>query len=197
VSAVNDLKIQVKKIMDVSKQRTEIQPAVVSDVKSSAVDRLVELSLKVAYPLYAHAFSTGDKLLLGKVNVNKSMFYNSQDQAALTLTKIIAENANANREVLRNSYGISDADRAELDAVIKEFEKLMMAPSGEIVKRKGYTGSLRELFVETDSLIYDRLDRVMRPFKTSSPEFFNLYSNARNVVNTAARRRKSKSDENV
>ncbi|MDR1181885.1 MAG: hypothetical protein LBL13_07900, partial [Bacteroidales bacterium] len=147
VSAVNDLKIQVKKILEVSKQRTEIQPTVVSEVKSSAIDRLAELGLKVAYPLYAHAFSTGDKHLLGKVNVNKSMFYNSQDQSALTLAKIIAESAKANREVLRNNYGISDADMAELDAVIAEFEKLMVAPSGEIIKRKGYTGSLRELFV--------------------------------------------------
>jgi hypothetical protein len=163
---------------------------VVSEVKGSAVDRLAELGLKVAFPLYAHAFSTGDKHLLGTVNVNKSMFYVLQNQATLTLAKIIAESAKANREVLRNNYGISDADIAELDAVIAEFEKLMVAPSGEIIKRKGYTGSLRELFVETDSLIYDRLDKVMRPFKTSSPKFFNLYGNARNVINTAARRRK-------
>jgi hypothetical protein len=28
--------------------------------------------------------------------------------------------------------------------------------------------------------------------KTSSPEFFTLYNNARNVVNTAARKRKGK-----
>jgi hypothetical protein len=51
---------------------------------------------------------------------------------------------------------------------------------------------LRTLFVRADSIIYDKLDKLIRLFKTSSPEFFALYGNARNIVNTAARKRKNK-----
>jgi hypothetical protein len=47
------------------------------------------------------------------------------------------------------------------------------------------------LFVAADSIIYDKLDKLVRLFKTSKPEFFTLYNNARNVVNTAARKRKN------
>jgi coenzyme F420-reducing hydrogenase beta subunit len=36
------------------------------------------------------------------------------------------------------------------------------------------------------------LDKLIRLFKTSKPEFFALYGNARNVVNTAVRKRKDK-----
>jgi hypothetical protein len=58
-------------------------------------------------------------------------------------------------------------------------------------ERKVYTDNLRELFVTADSIVYDKLDKLIRLFKTSSPDFFALYGNARNVVNTAARKRKS------
>jgi hypothetical protein len=71
----------------------------------------------------------------------------------------------------------------------------MTAPTSEIGKRKVQTGTLRELFVQTDSLIYDKLDKIMRPFKTSNPDLFALYSNARNIINTAARKRKTKDAE--
>jgi hypothetical protein len=61
-------------------------------------------------------------------------------------------------------------------------------------ERKMYTENLRELFVAADSIVYDKLDKLIRLFKTSSPDFFVLYGNARNVVNTAARKRKSESE---
>jgi hypothetical protein len=72
---------------------------------------------------------------------------------------------------------------------------LLNVPSGVIGEHKLYTSNLRELFVAADSIIYDRLDKLIRLFKTSSPDFFNLYSNARNVVNTAARKRKNAATE--
>ncbi|MDR2806190.1 MAG: hypothetical protein LBB85_11275, partial [Dysgonamonadaceae bacterium] len=57
-------------------------------------------------------------------------------------------------------------------------------------ERKVYTGNIRQLFVETDSTLYDRLDKLVALFKTSSPDFYALYKNARNIIDTAAKRRK-------
>jgi hypothetical protein len=117
------------------------------------------------------------------------MFYHTHNQTTLTLAKIIAAEAAAHNSIL-NDYGITAADLMELNAAIAQFESFINAPSGVIGERKMYTGNLRELFVDADSIVYDKLDKLIRLFKTSSPEFFTLYSNARNVVNTAARRRK-------
>jgi hypothetical protein len=189
VNAVNELDQQVTNIQSATQQQTETNPKGATKDKNSAIDSLVELSLKVANPVYVYAFDTQNNSLLQKVNVNKSMFYNIHDRAALTVAKIIADEAKVNRDALRN-YGVSDDNIADLDTAIEQLEKLLTAPSGVIGERKMYTGNLKELFAAADSIVYDKLDKLIRLFKTSSPEFFNLYSNARNVVNTSARKRK-------
>jgi hypothetical protein len=126
--------------------------------------------------------------------VNKSAFYNSHERAALTLAKIIASEAKTHSEALLN-YGVSNVDISELESVISQLEGLLTTPSGVIGEHKLYTSNLKALFVAADSIIYDKLDKLIRLFKTSSPDFFNLYSNARNVVNTAARKRKTNAEE--
>ncbi|MDR2680221.1 MAG: hypothetical protein LBC47_05360 [Tannerella sp.] len=193
VNAVTELKQQVMDIQSVRQQQTETVPKGTTKDKSSAIDRLAELSLKVANPVYVYAFETQNNSLLQKVNVNKSMFYNIHDRAALTLAKIIASEAKNRNEALRE-YGISETDITELDEAIVQFEGLIDSPSGVIGERKMHTENLRTLFVRADSIIYDKLDKLIRLFKTSSPDFFALYGNARNIVNTAARKRKDKSN---
>jgi hypothetical protein len=191
-SAVNELKQRVTDIKSTTQQQTVTNPKGTTKEKSSTVDSLVELSLKVAGALYVYAFNSADKRLLEKVNVNKSVFYHTHNQTTLTLTKIIAAEAGTYSEVL-NNYGITAADLADLNTAIVQFEKLINAPAGVVVERKLYTDNLRELFVAADSIVYDKLDKLIRLFKVSSPEFFGLYSNARNVINTAARKRKDNS----
>ena len=189
VNAVSGLKTRVSDIQSVTQQQTETVSKGATKDKNSVIDRMVELSLKVAYPMYVYAFDTENNRLLQKVNVNKSMFYHTHDQEALTLAKIILAEANTHSTALTD-YGLSNADLMELEAVISQFESLINAPSGVIGERKLYTSNLRELFVAADSIIYDKLDKLVVLFKTSKPDFFTLYSNARNVVNTAARKRK-------
>jgi hypothetical protein len=189
VNAVNALKNRVSDIQSATQQQTETSSKGVTKDKSLSVDRLVELSLKIADPLYVYAFDTTNNRLLEKVNVNKTSFYNVHDHASLTLAKIIVAEAKTYSAAL-NDYGINNADIMELESVASQLESLLNAPSGAIGERKLYTSNLRELFVAADSIIYDKLDKLIRLFKSSSPEFFTLYHNARNVVNTAARKRK-------
>jgi hypothetical protein len=121
------------------------------------------------------------------------MFYNIHNRATLTLAKIIVAEAKNSNEALVE-YGISEIDITDLDAAIAQFEKLIDAPSGVIGERKMYTENIKTLFVTADSIIYDKLDKLIRLFKTSSPVFFTLYGNARNIINTAARKRMDKSN---
>jgi hypothetical protein len=191
VNAVNELKQQVTDIQSVRQQQTEADSKGTTKDKGSAIDRLAELSLKVANPVYVYAFNTQNNDLRQKVSVNKNTFYNTHDRTALTVAKIIAAEAKTRNEALRE-YGISDTDITELEAAIVQLEELIDAPSGVIGERKMHTENIRTLFVRADSVIYDKLDKLIRLFKTSSPEFFALYGNARNIVNTAARKRKDK-----
>jgi hypothetical protein len=194
VRAVNDLKGQVSGIVVAAKQQTGTKPQGATKSKSEAFDRMVVLSLKVANPLYALAFETGNNHLLKKVTLTKNEFYNVHAQKALSLAQNIADEATTHSGILHD-YGISDADRAELDNAIMKATELKLSPTEIISERHSYTGNLRQMFVAADSIIYDRLDKLMIPFKISEPEFYALYSNARNVVNTAARKRKKDAKE--
>jgi hypothetical protein len=198
VTTVNHLKGRVSEIEAAAKQQTGIKPQGATKDKSEAFDWMVVLSLKVANPLYALAFDTGDNRLLKKVTVNKSEFYNIHAEESLRLAQNIADEANAHSSALLD-YGINDADLNELNDAIVQAKGLKLAPTEVIAKRQNYTGNLRQLFVATDSIIYDRLDKLMAPFKLSDPEFFAMYSNARNIVNIAARKRKKDTEnaENV
>jgi hypothetical protein len=194
VTAVNGLKTRVSEIQSVTQHQTGTVSKGATKDKSDVFDRLVELALKVANPIYVYAFDTSNNRLLQKVNVNKSMFYRNHDQETLTLAKIILAEANAYSTALTD-YGVNNADFAELETAISQLEGLITAPSGVIGEHKLYTSNLRELFVAADSIIYDKLDKLIGLFKSSKPEFFALYSNARNVVNTAARKRREGAKE--
>jgi hypothetical protein len=197
-NSVEELKARIREIQSVTEQQTATVSAGATKDKNSAVDGLAEQSLKVANALYVYAYDNKDYRLMDKVNVNKSSFYHNHSETSLTLAKIIATEADNHSEDIRG-YGISDADRAELDSVIAKFEEVINAPSEVIGERKLYTGNLKELFAAADSTVYDKLDKLIRLFKLSSPEFFTLYSNARNVINTAARKKKDNStkDERI
>jgi hypothetical protein len=192
-NSVNELKEQVSAIQSVLQQQSEANPKGATKDKSSAIDRLAEVCLKIGSSLYVYAFNTKNNRLQKKINVNKSMFYQTTKQTALTLAKIIADEANTFGKELYD-YGISDADRTELNAAITQFEKVINSPAGVLVERKLYTDSLRKLFVAADSILYDKLDKLIILFKTSSPDFFSMYGNARNIINTAARKRKDKEE---
>jgi hypothetical protein len=192
--AVNKLQEHVTDIKSVTKQQTENRPQDVTKDKSSAIDRLVDITLKISSPIYVYASDTVNNRLLGRVNLNKSMFYSVHDQQALTISKIVASEAKSCGEVLLD-YGVTKDDLTALDAAIAQVEGLINAPLITIGTRKLYTSNLRELFVAADSIVYDKLDKLMRLFKTSNPEFFTLYSNARNVINTAARKRKNDGED--
>jgi hypothetical protein len=196
VNVVTELEQRVADIQLATQQQTENNPKGVTKDKSFAIDQLVEISLKVANIIYVYAFSTGNNRLLEKVNMNKSMFYRNHDQDSLTLSKIIAAEAKNCGDILVD-YGLSTEDRAVLDAAIVQVEELVNAPSIAIGTRKLYTSNLRGLFVAADSIVYDKLDKMMRLFKTSKPEFFTRYHNARNVVNTSARKRKNTEEKTV
>jgi hypothetical protein len=191
VETVNGLKQLVSEITAVTRQQLASSPKGATKNKSSAIDHLAETGVKIANSLYVYSIDTENNDLREKVNVNKSSFYQTHSQAALTLAKTVAAEANTFGSNLYH-YGINDSDRAELDTAITQFEKLINTPVGVVGKRKMHTSNLRELFVAADSIVYDKLDKLITLFKTSSPDFYTLYGNARNIINTAARKRKEK-----
>jgi hypothetical protein len=163
----------------------------VSKDKHQAVDTLALVSVKVANAIYVYAIDTNNKTLQAKVNINKSAFYNRHANEVLVLAKNITAEAHTYAAELL-SYGIDADTIAALDTAVAAFESLLVKPQTTIGERKIYTSNIKQLYAQTDSVLYDRLDKLIVLFKTSAPDFYAAYKSARNIVSPARKRDDSK-----
>jgi len=79
-------------------------------------------------------------------------------------------------------YGVLPADLAELNVLIDAFVNLIPAPRIAITARKGATTGLATFIKDADSVLKERLDKLMQLFKVSALEFYTHYFNARIIV---------------
>jgi hypothetical protein len=194
VNTVQQLDDNITAISQNAGQQSGTIPKGATAEKMIAIDSQAQESVKVANALYVYAINAGDQILLSKVSVNKSMFYNGHDNDALILAKNIAAEAHNHAQEL-SEYGIDEVAIKALDEAIAGFEQVINKPMATIGEHKLYTDNLKQLFAKTDSVLYDRLDKLITLFKTSSPEFYFLYKSARNVINTAKRSRKKEEEQ--
>lgn len=156
--------------------------------KGNAEDILVQASLTVAGALYVYAIENKNSELLVIASVNKNSFYKTHGNQALSLAKNIATEADALAAELAD-YGVSDADRQGLDAAIAGYEALIVSPRTAINERKQHTGNLAQQLAAADSVLCDKLDKLVVRFKTENPAFYNGYKNARNINDSYVRHR--------
>jgi hypothetical protein len=156
--------------------------------KDAAIDILIQQTMEIANSLYAFAFSNSKHDLLSKTSINKSMLYKKPGNELLTFTRNISAEA-ATYSVELQNYGIDAATLTTFNNTVNTFESVITKPRETIDERKTHTGSLKQLFAEADSIVYDLLDKLVVRFKVSEPEFYNLYKISRNIINTAKRSR--------
>lgn len=189
IDAVSELDEVVKQIGIAAQQqsRTTLQSA--TKEKSDAETNLVTESVKTANALYALAITENNLTLLPKVTITKSMMYQAQNNEMINIANRIAAEAREYAERLQY-YGIDNADIEALEAAIARYKNLVAKPRAVISETKQTTANLVHLFARADTILNDRIDRLMSRFKASAPEFYAVYFNARNIINSSGRKRK-------
>lgn len=157
--------------------------------KGNAEDTLVQTCLTVAGSLYAYAFEQKNTGLMEKSSLNKNMLYKAHGNQTLSIAKNIAKEVAALAGELAD-FGITAADREALDEAIASYEALIVSPRAAINERKQHTGNLAQQIAAADSVLYDKLDKLVVRFKTANPAFYDGFKNARNL-NDSYRRRNS------
>ncbi|MDR2681319.1 MAG: hypothetical protein LBC47_10980 [Tannerella sp.] len=165
----------------------------VTQEKTGVEETLVLSILKVSGALYVYAFDTGNKELAAKVDMNKTQLFRMENNTLLVTAGEIAAKAAKTGAALAD-YGIGAAELADLSEHMADFEALLVKPRTVIGEHKRHTTNLTRLFAETDSVLYDRLDKLINLFKVSEPDFYASYKNARNVINTSVRKKKTEEE---
>jgi hypothetical protein len=189
VDVVSELDQAISDIRKVEQEQMTTKVQGVSQEKNNWEDKLVTLSIKTANVLYVYAFSTNQPILLAKVHVNKSTFFRLENNEELSLAKTLLQEARDLGSTL-DAYGMPRELPEQLEEAIIKYGEWIERPRDTIAEHKTHTTTLKRFFAATDSILYDKLDKLMRLFKEDYPDFYNNYRTVRNIINTSVRHKK-------
>ena len=146
---------------------------------SATVAALVD---PLADQMFAYAEDVGDTVLREKMDVSYSDLIAPRDSIVGQKCQGIHTEANAVIASLA-PYGILPLDLTDLQGFIDAYELVISAPRVAITVRKGATERIETLIREGTTILTNRMDKLMVDFKTSHPDFYQEYFDARIVVN--------------
>ena len=178
----NRLEVQNKNVLGVSLDKTIY--------KTTMVDK----ALLVANAVYAYATDVNNFTLQSKVDFSKSDLARGRDVSILQNCELIKNEADAIITDLTD-YGILAADITDLQNKIEAFVSANTAPRTAIIERKGATAEISQVLKAADTILKSKMDKLIESFKISNPRFYNLYFDARIIVDKGIRHNPVDEDE--
>ena len=156
-----------------------------STLEKREVERqLIDVCIKVSNMLYLIGLDKNNKDLITLQALNDSYFYHLTGNAAIAQAKQILDLANTYAADLVY-YGMGQAEISAISTAIDAFRKVIAKPMDTITERKQQTTNIAQLFADLDSILYDKLDKLMVMFKHTG--FYNEYRTSRNLIITSVR----------
>lgn len=148
---------------------------------------LITAMLKVIDGTVAHTVVTGDVELQNAVNFTLTDLVRSRDTILVERAALIYQKAWPLRVQLV-ARRVSEADITLVNTLKDEYYSLLPQPRDTIVTTKGATSDLSLKIRETSGLLQNKIDLLIRPYRTDYPDFVRDYFNARIIVNIGTRR---------
>ena len=155
--------------------------------KALLKERLTTQMLKVVAALTAHATAAKDTVLLAKVSYRPSAL-RKPDPLLVDVAKLILNEAKIQGNVL-GKYFVSAEELAELENLIALFREAIPQKRVASNMSKVSTLNIAGVFSSVDKLLKTEADIFMMPFRFTQPDFYNMYKNARLIVNYTGKRK--------
>ena len=98
-----------------------------------------------------------------------------RDQMLLTVSENVYQQLTAYTAEL-NSYGLTEAVMTDLRSKIDDFAGLISSPRIELQRRRLITKRIQDLFIETNGILREQLDKFVRFLQRDNAEFAYAYS---------------------
>ena len=173
-----------------------------SDLTGITAEKLVqqEILINKAYELssmlYAMASRSENMVLLGKVDFTEHELQNARGGDLISTCKTIATLVEENLTDLV-PYELTQADVTVLEEMIGNFSNNLPTHRVSVAERKAANDRLKEVFSAVDILVNEQLDRMMVRYRSSSPDLYAAYINARTIVNYGIRHEKEEKPKMV
>jgi hypothetical protein len=157
----------------------------ITDEKAQVRDDLEEKLLVIADAIAAFAVKTADPDLAAKVDLTKSSIDRLPASDLVQTAGRIAGLAGEKLAEL-GPYGVTDANKKELEDAAALFDETKDAPREAIIGRKVETLSLPAAINAVRSIFRNEIDKLVSGFKKPEPDFYTGYFAARIVIDRAA-----------
>lgn len=168
-------------VIEAQRDTQEVGNKGISQDKNVQKESLVTQAAFVATAVKTFANDTNNNELANNVNYSISKLRGMREMELLAAAKVIHEKAQAQAALL-SDYGITAATLPDLLASINAFKELQPKPQKAINSSKTATKTLAAIMKETNELLSNQMDGKMAQYERTAPDFFNAYTNARQVI---------------
>ena len=161
----------------------------ITEDKHLLKEEIIDLSLDIAGQLHSMAARAVNNQLMAATDFEESDLEKGHDADLMKTTKNIVALARQNIDNLAN-YGTTTTEIDQLEQLCSLFEQKDTEPRTVVSERKSAGESLSLLIKDADSLLEDRIDKMMKKFSRTDSEFYSTYKNARMIVDYGIRHKK-------
>jgi hypothetical protein len=154
--------------------------------KEALQENLVTATFGLSSAMAAFAAQTNDPVLLAKVDFPVSKLRNMRDsELAIACSAVVA--LALELETALAGYGVPAAQLNNLGALVNQYQQSLPNHRVTVSERKAATEKIKKLATEAMLVTTKQTDRLMVKFKTSHPDFYAAYLNARKIVDYGTR----------
>ncbi|MBS1794867.1 MAG: carboxypeptidase regulatory-like domain-containing protein [Acidobacteria bacterium] len=148
--------------------------------KSNSRQTLAQTAADIAGFIRAYATVIGNNTLRAEVNYPVSKIVRIRDEQVVPRCQIIHDRGAENLRELE-SYGVTQSRLDELQRAIDLYAAKTPVTRAALSHRKMLNQKLRDLFREGDEILGERLDPLMRNFRTTAADFYRTYESIREI----------------
>jgi hypothetical protein len=170
-------------------QEKDLSP--ISVEKSETKIALINIAVPISNIIIAYAFDIKDKSYKKKVSFSRNKLVKAKDQAVLENCMEIAKSARKlfaevssgkgkkDKKPSITLYGLSGQLIDDLEKNIERFQSSLLEQKNAIANRTRCTKELKETFSETESLMNNKIDRLMTIYEIKNATLYKEYVSAR------------------
>jgi hypothetical protein len=185
-AAVQEFKTKIEEI-DAAAQTQETPVTGATEDKAAARDELEDDLFLMCEALGVLAHTSNDHDLEALVDVSPSSLDKLGDEELSNRATNVLARANTKKTELE-ALQVTQANIDELEDALQAFQAAKAKPRTAVVERSVQTQSLSSLVREANSILRDRIDRLVNLLRRENLEFVAGYRSARVVVDRTGRR---------
>ncbi len=146
---------------------------------------MTEKALFVANRIQSYANVINNLELYQSVQFPVSKVKRAKDNTVIGICNTILAVADEHLDEIAD-YGVTTDTFTEFQTAINNFLAILAKPASAKLGTKNATANLAKLIREADELLMKRLDLDIELFKTSDPDFYNLFLSSRIIPNSGS-----------